>query len=224
MSVWYYIALSCYGKFVLDIRPKRQSIAVVVGMLFSAGIGIGLRYWSTAEPLYHFIPCHCTVANRASSKRCNDPLILYWRLHAWGLYAVVVLSLSYFYYRCGLTLIHSLLVIFHHGKKIYGKWGRIVNTLAVFGTVFGIGNLKLGLGVIQLKTGLVQLLASLQVQKHKSHPSPLLPLCATISVMAGLVKRVIKWLMSCQQNRLPNLPKKKAKMTSNCNLKGYNFC
>ena len=51
-----YLALSRYG----DIRLGHQtevpaySFGSWIGMLFSAGIGIGLLYWGTAEPLYHF--------------------------------------------------------------------------------------------------------------------------------------------------------------------------
>ena len=49
-----YIALSRYGDIRLGHQTEHPEYSLLswFGMLFSAGIGIGLLYWGTAEPLY----------------------------------------------------------------------------------------------------------------------------------------------------------------------------
>lgn len=187
-----YIALSRYGDIRLGHQTEtpEYSFGSWIGMLFSAGIGIGLLYWGTAEPLYHFIAP--PISESGSVQAAKDAMtisFLHWGLHAWGLYAVVALSLAYFHYRRGLPLSIRSVLFPLIGKKIYGKWGHIVDILAVFGTVFGVVT-SLGLGVMQLETGLVQLIgipAGLQTQVILI---ALITACATVSVMAGLDKGV----------------------------------
>ncbi|MGP4847010.1 BCCT family transporter, partial [Marinobacter sp. 1Y8] len=52
-----YMIFSRYGDIRLGHQNERPEYNMVswIGMLFSAGIGIGLLYWGTAEPLYHFM-------------------------------------------------------------------------------------------------------------------------------------------------------------------------
>ena len=52
-----FLAASRYGDIRLGYQTEapQYSLPSWIGMLFSAGIGIGLLYWGTAEPLYHFM-------------------------------------------------------------------------------------------------------------------------------------------------------------------------
>ncbi len=55
VSVW--LAFSRYGTIKLgkdDDEPEFSTISWLT-MLFSAGMGVGLLYWGTAEPLAHYI-------------------------------------------------------------------------------------------------------------------------------------------------------------------------
>jgi choline/glycine/proline betaine transport protein len=167
---WYYIgivtsilffciwlAFSRHGKLRLgddDSRPEYGNFAWF-SMLFSAGMGIGLMFWSIAEPITHFqsnpfveqglTPEAAQVAMRLT--------FFHWGLHPWAIYVVVGLSLSYFSYRkkLPLTIRSSLYPLI--GNKIYGPIGHTVDILAVFGTIFGVAT-SLGLGVTQMNTGL----------------------------------------------------------------------
>lgn len=48
-------------------------------MLFSAGIGIGLLYWGTAEPLYHFVqPPTAEPSTIESAKEAMQLSFLHW--------------------------------------------------------------------------------------------------------------------------------------------------
>lgn len=154
-----YLAMSRYGDIRLGAQTEapQYSLFSWIGMLFSAGVGIGLIYWGTAEPLYHFMaPPLGEAETIESAKQALNITFLHWGLHAWAIYAFVALSLAYFHYRRGLPLSirSSLYPIL--GQKIYGKWGHTVDILAVFGTMFGVVT-SLGLGVMQINSGLEKL-------------------------------------------------------------------
>lgn len=187
-----YIALSGYGDIRLGQQTEtpQYSFGSWIGMLFSAGIGIGLLYWGTAEPLYHFVaPPMGEPSTVESAKQAMTISFLHWGLHAWAVYAVVALSLAYFHHRRGLPLSIRSALYPLIGQKIYGTWGHVVDILAVFGTMFGVVT-SLGLGVMQLETGLGQMFGIEPTLGFKIALIISITACATASVMAGLDKGV----------------------------------
>lgn len=154
-----YLIFSRYGDIRLGHQNENPEYNLVswIGMLFSAGIGIGLLYWGTAEPLYHFMaPPLGEPESIASAKQAMNISFLHYGLHVWALYGMVALSLAYFHYRRGLPLAIRSTLYPLIGKKIYGPMGHTVDTLAVFGTMFGVVT-TLGLGVLQINSGLESL-------------------------------------------------------------------
>src|SRR5690606_30460066 len=77
----------------------------------------------------------------------------HWGIHAWAIYAVIGLSLSYFAYRYKLPL--SLRSGFYPllKDKINGRWGNTIDVFALCSTFFGITT-TLGFGVVQVNSGL----------------------------------------------------------------------
>ena len=154
-----YLAMSRYGDIRLGKQTERPQYSLVswIGMLFSAGIGIGLVYWGTAEPLYHFMaPPLGEAETIEAAKQAMNLSFLHWGLHAWAIYTIVALSLAYFHFRRGLPLSIRSTLYPILGRKIYGPWGHTVDILAVFGTMFGVVT-SLGLGVMQINSGLENL-------------------------------------------------------------------
>ena len=154
-----YLIFSRYGDIRLGHQNENPEYNLVswIGMLFSAGIGIGLLYWGTAEPLYHFMaPPLGEPESIAAAKQAMNISFLHYGLHVWALYGMVALSLAYFHYRRGLPLAIRSTLYPLIGKKIYGPMGHTVDTLAVFGTMFGVVT-TLGLGVLQINSGLESL-------------------------------------------------------------------
>ena len=154
-----YLIFSRYGDIRLGHQNENPEYNLVswIGMLFSAGIGIGLLYWGTAEPLYHFMaPPLSEPESVAAAKQAMNISFLHYGLHVWALYGMVALSLAYFHYRRGLPLAIRSTLYPLIGKKIYGPMGHTVDTLAVFGTMFGVVT-TLGLGVLQINSGLESL-------------------------------------------------------------------
>lgn len=78
----------------------------------------------------------------------------HWGLHPWSVFAVVGLAMAYFQFRKGLpALVSSTLYPLIGEKGIKGWVGKLVDTLAVFATIFGVAT-SLGLGAMQIGTGL----------------------------------------------------------------------
>ena len=154
------LAFSKYGKIRLgcqDAKPDFPTFAWVA-MLMSAGMGIGLMFWSVAEPIFHFQdpPALIGTIEPSSSAAAQQALgitFFHWGLHAWGIYALVGLSLCFFTYNWGLPL--TIRSVFYPilGERIYGWPGNVVDILAVASTLFGLAT-SLGFGVQQVNAGL----------------------------------------------------------------------
>jgi choline/glycine/proline betaine transport protein len=66
-------------------------------MLFSAGMGIGLLFFSVAEPMYHLTsPPYGEAGTVEAARRAMALTFFHWGLHAWGIYALVGLALAFF--------------------------------------------------------------------------------------------------------------------------------
>ncbi|QHG08880.1 BCCT family transporter [Moraxella osloensis] len=187
-----YIALSRYGDIRLGHQTEHPEYSLLswFGMLFSALIGIGLLYWGTAEPLYHFMsPPMGQAETVEAAKQAMSISFLHWGIHAWALYCVVALSLAYFHYRRGLPLSIRSVLYPLIGQKIYGKWGHVVDTLAVFGTMFGVVT-SLGLGAMQINAGFSNVFGIPNNVPVQLCLIAIITAMATLSVMMGLDKGI----------------------------------
>ena len=139
-------------------------------MLFAAGMGIGLMFFGVSEPLSHFgssmggtavengvrtdwAPLGAAAGDtEAAVNLAMAATIFHWGLHPWAIYAVVALALAFFAYNYGLPL--TLRSAFYPilGEKVWGWWGHIIDTLAVFATLFGLAT-SLGFGTTQALGG-----------------------------------------------------------------------
>lgn len=208
---WYYIGLvafflffcfwliaSPYGHIRLgdDNEKPEYSYFAWFAMLFSAGMGIGLVFWSIAEPIYHF-QGNPFVAEPLTPEAAEVAMRLtyfHWGLHPWAIYAVVGLSLAFFSYRKKLPLsirsaLHPLI-----GDRMYGPWGHLVDVLAVFATVFGVAT-SMGLGISQMNTGLNHMFGLEVSTTNQIILIAIVTGIATLSTVTGVGKG-IKWLSS----------------------------
>lgn len=132
-------------------------------MLFSAGVGTGILFWSVAEPIIHyqgnpFIDLAGIEPNTEAAAIVAQRITLFhWGIHGWAIYAVIGLCLGYFSYRKGLPLSVRSALYPMLGNRIYGPLGHAIDLLAIFSTVFGIAT-SLGLGASQMNGGLKYLL------------------------------------------------------------------
>ena len=176
-------------------------------MLFAAGMGIGLMFFGVSEPISHYstavavdagtpeswAPLAGAAGNELEARRLGmAATIFHWGLHPWAIYAVVALSLALFTYNKGLPL--SMRSIFYplFGDRVWGWTGHIIDTLAVFATLFGLAT-SLGFGAEQANAGLQYLFGIPVSDVSKVLLISGITAIALVSVVAGLdagVKRL----------------------------------
>lgn len=172
----FFLIVSPYGKVRLGGIGAKPDYGYIgwFAMLFAAGMGIGLMFYGVSEPLSHFstslggttvvdgvrtdwAPLGGAMGNEAEASRLGmAATIFHWGLHPWAIYAVVALALGLFSYNKGLplTIRSAFYPIF--GDRVWGWTGHIIDTLAVFATLFGLAT-SLGFGATQANAGLNEL-------------------------------------------------------------------
>lgn len=150
------LIFSRYGKIRLgkDDEKPEFSKPSWFAMLFSAGMGIGLLFFGVSEPISHFAnPPIGEPGTDEAAKQALAYTYLHWGLHAWAIYATIALALAYFKFRKGLPGLMSAALFPLLGNRVYGVTGLIIDTIAVFATIFGVAA-SLGLGAAQINGGL----------------------------------------------------------------------
>lgn len=184
-------AASKYGNLRIggpDAMPEFSTFSWYA-MLISAGMGIGLMFWSVAEPIFHYSepsPMFNVAADSpGAAQSALGVTYFHWGLHPWGIYALVGLSLAFFAYNRGLPL--TIRSVFYPllGNKIYGFWGNLIDILSVLATLFGLAT-SLGLGVQQVASGLNYLFGFPDEIGYVVLLIGIITLFATLSVVAGL--------------------------------------
>ncbi|MBO0993626.1 BCCT family transporter [Bacillus sp. SD088] len=153
-----FLMFSRYGDVKLGKANDGPEFSLMswFAMLFSAGMGMGLVFWTTAEPISHAFTSSAG-AELGSDEAIQDALkysFFHWGIHAWAIYGVVGLVLAYFKFHQGAPgLISSTLVPIFGKKRMEGRLGKWVDILAVFATVVGVAA-TLGFGSAQITSGL----------------------------------------------------------------------
>ncbi|MGM0567426.1 MAG: BCCT family transporter [Bacteroidota bacterium] len=183
-----YLAFSKYGEIRLGGQEALPEFSRVswFAMLFSAGMGIGILFWSVAEPVNHFQNPPITASETAAAaEQALNFSFLHWGLHAWGIYAFVALALAFFSFNRKMPLAMRSVFYPMFGDRIYGRPGNAIDILATIATVFGLAT-SLGFGVSQVNSGLnylfgIQISVPVQVILIG-----IITLIATASVLSGI--------------------------------------
>jgi glycine betaine transporter len=153
VSVW--LALSRYGRIKLgrdDDEPEFSTVSWLT-MLFAAGMGVGLLYWGTAEPLTHYLLISDYEDPRESAGMALFVTNFHWGLHAWAIYALTGLVIAYFGFRLGCPSLVSapIVKVFGKGRLARGV-GWLSDLLAIVAIAIGLGG-SVAMGVFQVKEG-----------------------------------------------------------------------
>lgn len=151
-----YLCMSRFGHIRLgkdNDKPEYSNIAWI-SMLFSCGMGIGLMFWSVAEPISHYASNPFTQGLSDESARMAMQLTFFhWGLHPWALFSLAAVALGYFAYRKDLPFAMRSVLYPLIGDKIYGPIGNTVDILTIVITAFGISQ-SLSMGILELNVGL----------------------------------------------------------------------
>ncbi|WP_409160774.1 choline transporter [Pectobacterium sp. B2J-2] len=190
-----FVASSRFGSIKLGPEQSKPEFSLMswAAMLFAAGIGIDLMFFSVAEPITQYMmPPEGQGQTMEAARQAMVWTLFHYGLTGWSMYALMGIALGYFSYRYNLplTIRSALYPIF--GKRINGLIGHSVDIAAVLGTIFGIAT-TLGIGVVQLNYGLKVLF---QIPENLTVQASLILLSvimATVSVTSG-VNRGIRFL------------------------------
>lgn len=144
-----------------DEKPEFSNFSWF-SMMFSAGIGIGMLTFATAEPIYHFQNNPNVIMGEVAGTSAEAVRSAYiwsfahWGLSAWGAYAIAGLAFAYFSYRRNLPLTVRTALIPLFGKSLSGPLGHVVDIVSVVAIVLGIAQ-TLGFGVEQFVAGLARI-------------------------------------------------------------------
>ena len=186
------IGCSRFGSIRLGPDHSRPEFSLLSwsAMLFAAGIGIDLLFFSVAEPVAHYLaPPDLTPESQEAMRQAVVQTYLHWGLSGWGLYVLMGMALAYFSYRHRLPLAIRSALYPLLGKRIYGPVGHAVDITAVISTVFGIAT-SLGIGVMQLNYGLAYMFDLPESLSVQIILIALVVLLATVSVVSGVEKGI----------------------------------
>ncbi|MDZ7887154.1 MAG: BCCT family transporter [Mycobacterium sp.] len=153
-----WIALGQFGNIPLgrdDEEPEFRTVSWIA-MMFSAGMGIGLMFFGVSEPLSHLVappPGTGAEGDPEAVQNAMATTLYHWTLHPWAIYAVVGLAIAYGVYRKGRFQLISAAFEPLIGDRAHGGWGKVIDMLAIFATLFGSAA-SLGLGALQIRSGL----------------------------------------------------------------------
>ena len=159
-----------------------------MAMLFSAGMGIGLMFFSVLEPVFYFtsVPAFwgAEAGTGAAASAAMAQTFFHWGFHPWAIYGLVGLGLAFFSFNRGLPLTFRSIFWPLLGDRIYGWPGHVIDLVTVFATLFGLAT-SLGLGVAQVNTGLQYVTTDI-LGVLGSFPNNTISQIAIIAVITGI--------------------------------------
>jgi choline/carnitine/betaine transport len=196
------------GKMVLGTLGEKPEFSFFswVAMMFSAGLGIGMLTYATAEPLYHLQDNPDVIQGLTNSVNADNLAATYkwtffhYGITAWASYAIVGMALAFFSFRRGLplTLRTGITAIF--GGRLSGTIGNIIDIAAIVATIIGVA-VSLSIGIGQFASGVAGVTGASWMLNEDGSAVPSVIIMSTviiiglstISALSGVGKG-IKWL------------------------------
>ncbi|PRQ10865.1 multidrug DMT transporter permease [Corynebacterium sp. 13CS0277] len=185
---------SRYGRVKLgdDDGEPEHSLPAWFAMLFAGGVGAVLMFWGVAEPINHIYNVPMADKEPLSQEAAVEALAFtfyHFGVHMWVIMALPGLALGYFIYKRKLPPRLSSVFAPLLGAKIYQLPGKIIDALAIVGTVFGIA-VSVGLGALQINSGLHKLYGVPEIGWVQLLILMVITVVACFSVASGLDKGI----------------------------------
>ncbi|MFD1067617.1 BCCT family transporter [Oceanobacillus locisalsi] len=140
-----------YGRIKLGEPNDRPEFSRFSwgGMLFCAGMGTSIMFWSIVEPLYYYTgpPFRMEPESTEAAEYALSYGLFHWGISAWALYALPAVVMAYsFFVRKDSSLKISAACRGILGRHADGFLGKAIDILVVWSMIGGLGT-SLGLGV-----------------------------------------------------------------------------
>ncbi len=153
-----YLALGKYGSIKLGSSadvPEYSDFSWFA-MLFGCGMGVGLVFWSIAEPIFHYLQGPSYAGAHGSPKAAEWALPIsyfHWGISAWATFVIIGLAMGIIIYRKGLPTLMSSCFYPILGDMIHGPIGKLIDSVTLVTSLFGMAT-TIGLGTMQLCAGI----------------------------------------------------------------------
>lgn len=151
-----WVALSKSGQVRLgpDHSRPQYSLFTWVAMLFAAGVGIDMLFFSVNGPVTaYYMPVMEDPQSREAAREAVVWTMFHYGLSGWAMYALLGMAMGYFAYRWGMPLSIRAVLYPLLGKRVRGATGHAIDIVTLVGTVFGVAT-SMGIGVVLLSIGL----------------------------------------------------------------------
>ena len=162
-AIW--LSFSRYGSLKLgkdDETPEFSTLSWV-SMMFSAGFGISMWMWCSAEVIYHLHTSAAVADAGATGKAAGVPIALQsvfmdWGVHGWVLFAVGGFAVAFPSYRLGrpMNLASGLYGILKE-RSYTSFWGKLTDVAGALAALGGTAA-ALGFGLMMINYGLKTIL------------------------------------------------------------------
>lgn len=150
-----WVALGKEGNVRLgpDHSRPQYNLFTWVSMLFAAGVGIDMLFYSVTGPVAQYLdpPSGEGMTAEAAGESVVWTMFHY-GIAGWSMYALLGMAMGYFAYRWGMPLSIRAALYPLLGKRVRGPLGDGISTIALVGTVFGVAT-SMGIGVVLLGVG-----------------------------------------------------------------------
>ncbi len=151
-----WIGLGRYGKLKLGKEGDKPEYSFFswMGMLFGAGLGVGLVFYGVTEPVSHFMAAPFAASGTADAAADAIRTTFYhWSFLPWSVYGIVGLSMGYFLHRKGLPSLVSSSFQPMLGDRIGKMPGKVIDAFSLIAVVCGV-SMSLGFAGTQLVSGI----------------------------------------------------------------------
>ena len=122
-------------------------------MLFAAGVGIDMLFYSVTGPITQFI--HPIDGDPRSLEAAEESVVwtmFHYGVAGWSMYSLIGMALGYFAYRWGMPLSIRAALYPLLGKRVRGATGDVIDIFALVGTVVSVAT-SMGIGLVLLSVG-----------------------------------------------------------------------
>jgi choline/glycine/proline betaine transport protein len=150
-----WVALSREGSVRLgpDHSRPQYKLFTWVAMLFAAGVGIDMLFYSVTGPITQYMaPPTGDGKTAAAAQDAVVWTMFHYGVAGWAMYALLGMAMGYFAYRWGMPLSIRAALYPLLGKRVRGGIGDTIDIVTLVGTVFGVAT-SMGIGVVLLNVG-----------------------------------------------------------------------
>ncbi|MFJ4269148.1 choline BCCT transporter BetT [Streptomyces coelicoflavus] len=150
-----WVALSKQGSVRLgpDHSRPQYKLFTWVAMLFAAGVGIDMLFYSVTGPISQYMSP--PTGNGRTVEAAQDAVVwtmFHYGVAGWAVYSLLGMAMGYFAYRWGMPLSIRAALYPLLGKRVRGGIGDTIDIVTLVGTVFGVAT-SMGIGVVLLNVG-----------------------------------------------------------------------